>query len=181
MDAPVHSRGPATTTGGGTFDLGLGYADERQGFALLMGVGSTPLRVKDDPAAPSTAIFTMGGRYEHRLSRRHPWLRGFGRLAVGGNYCPSEDSAAMEEPDPSCDTPEEARSVGVTTLALGVAVTAVAEPKDDEMTGAFGTIGVAVVYTNASDQALGGADFLGIELSCGFGGDLLSGLLREDD
>ena len=181
IDRPVHRSTSASTAPQGHFDLGLGAADEKQAVALLMSIGSTPLVAEgDDPEAPATMIFAFGGRYERAFSTRRSWLRGFGRVMLGGNFCPDEDSPMTEEPDPSCDTPEEARGVAVTSLALGVTFTGTGDRKDDEMTPAYGTIGVAVVYTHASDAALGAADFLGLELSCGFGGDILAGLLRED-
>ena len=145
-----------------------------------MSVGSSPLvSDRNDPDAPRLAMFGFGGRYERAFTPARPSVRGFGRVLMGGNFCPDEES--MEEPDPSCDMPEEQRSVGVVSLALGVALTGIAEKEHDELTPTFGTVGLAVVYTHASDEAIGSADFLGIELSCGFGGDLLTPFMRRDD
>ena len=181
VDAPVRGGGRGASSQG-HLDLGLGGADDEQAGALLMSVGTSPLAADgNDPAAPRTMIFSFGGRYERQLSARRPWLRGFGRVLLGGNFCPDEDQPMTEEPDPSCDTPEEARDVLVSSLALGVALGGAGKGKEDEITPPFGSVGIAVVYTYASDEALGAADFLGLELSFGFGGDILTGFMREDD
>jgi hypothetical protein len=182
VDLPVHGGSRREVARQGHLDLGLGGADEKQSFALLMSVGTSPLVADgDDPAAPRTTIFSMGGRYERQLSARRPWLRGFGRVLLGGNFCPEEDPPMTEEPDPSCDTPEEARDVGVASLALGLALGFAGEGKPDEITPGFASVGLALVYTYTSDEVLGAADFLGLELSFGLGGDILTGLMREDD
>ena len=181
VDAPVRGDRAAPASQGHV-DLGLGAGDEIQSGALLMSVGSSPLVAgAGDPDVPRPMIFSFGGRYERALSARRPWLRWYGRVLLGGNFCPGEDQPMTEEPDPSCDSPEEAREVLVSSLALGIALGGIGERKEDQITPGFGSVGIAVVYTYASDAALGAADFLGLELSFGLGGDILTGLMREDD
>ncbi len=177
VDTAVHrsTRGDAAPQA--ALDLGLGAGDETRAGALLLSVGATPLV---DRSAPRATLLALGGRYERALSARRPWLRGFTRVLLGGNLCP-EQATPREEPDPACDTPEERRAVSMVSLALGVTLTATGERRGDELTPAYGTLGVGVVYTHAADEVLGSADFLGVELSGGFGVDLYTAMTRDDD
>ncbi|HEY5951791.1 MAG TPA: hypothetical protein VIV40_40125 [Kofleriaceae bacterium] len=182
VDTPVRARDVAKGGVGGAVDLGFVFGDDHQSGQLLMSVGTSPLVARgDDTAAPRLAMMMMGGRYEHAFSSAHPNVRGFGRLLLGGNACAPTSMDAPKEPDQTCTDPAGMRDAFVFSTALGVALTTTRDRERHEMTPAIGSVGLALVYTYASDAVLGVGDFLGVELSAGFGGDWFTPIARKKE
>lgn len=174
------SRNRDATVGTGALDLGIGASDDHQSGEALLSIGASPLVGADETRAPRMPLALFGGRYERAFTSAHPSVRGFGRVLFGGNLCSTGEDDPME-PDSSCDSAAEQRDIGVASFALGVVLTKTGDrARSDELTPPKASVGLAVVYTYASDAALGADDFLGVELSFGFGGDVLTPMMRRD-
>jgi hypothetical protein len=165
VDATLRSRDVATSSPQGAIDLGGGGGDDKQSVVLLLSIGRSPLVASDDSLDRPT-MYSVGTRYDRAFNRSHRSLRWFGRILMGGSICGTD-----EDPDCMSDT---ARSAAMYSLAFGVALSDIAAKSSrHELTPVFGNIGVGLVYTYAADERLGTADFLGLELSLGFGGDAI--------
>jgi hypothetical protein len=171
----------ATAAPEGSIDFGFGGGDEHQAFGLIAGVGTSPLVGRNKDTAPARQeIFTLGGFYQRAFTMNHPNVRWFARLMLGGSICGTKEQ--QSNPDESCMSEEQSRDAGVLSTAVGVALTLTAtEQKHHELTPAFATVGLGLVYTYASDEALGTGDFLGLELSIGVAGDIFGPMMTKKE
>lgn len=179
-------KGPdATTSANGAIDLGTVATDEHQSGELLISFGLSPLTARDPTAshAPRMPVVMWGGRYERAFDVDKPEWRWFARMLLGGSMCGLDTSSSsmmtMAKPDPSCAGLAKMRDIGELETALGVALTVTTPPDHETFEPAVATVGLAIVYTYATDAALGTADFVGLELSLGIGGDVISPLASK--
>jgi hypothetical protein len=181
LDTAVRARSTATAAPEGSIDIGFGGGDDHQAFALLMGIGVSPLVGRNEDTSPvRQEIFTLGGFYQRAITTEHPNVRWFARLMLGGSMCGTKEQ--QSNPDASCMSEEQRRASEVLAMAVGVALTATSkEQKHHELTPAFGTVGLGLVYTYASDETLGTGDFLGLELSVGVAGDIFGPMMTKKD
>lgn len=180
VDTALRAGDVPAAVPGGAVDLGFVGSDDDQSGQLIMSIGTSPLVSRDSASAPRVPILMFGGRYEHALTSAHPNVRWFGRLLLGGNPCTPtrEEMEAMAEP--KCDD-ERSRDAGGVSAALGIALTTTAAQREHQIVPGIATVGLALVYTYATDAALGTGDFLGLELSFGAGGDFIGPIAKSED
>lgn len=177
MDTALHARSTAAAAPQGSLELGIGGGDKRQAGAVMIGVGASPLAARDVETGPKRKpVVMVGGFYQQAVSAEHPKLRWYGRAMYGGSICVEDETGG------GCMTVDENREARVLSTSVGIALTRMFKKKKErEMIEPLGTVGLGIVYTHASDRALGSGDFLGLELTVGFAGDPFTGSLDDDD